>query len=403
MFFNGVGNMGPSTDTKLYDILKVTKNSSPAEIKKSYRKLAMKYHPDRNKDNLESSEKKFKEISMAYDVLSDSEKKKKYDSFGLEGMQQMGGGGPSGGGNPFDMFSSFFREQHDETHFTSPNKKEQILVSLEDIYNNKTIIHTIKKQIICNECLGIGAKSRTALKQCNTCNGIGKVLKIMRLGPGFISQTQTMCDVCKGKGKIINPKDVCVKCNGNKVTQTYKKYNIDLKNTYSDGETIVLSEEADQFPEVSNYGDLIILLKFKDHSNFKLRNNNLIYEHTISLIDALCGSKFNIHLLDNRVLLLETEEIINPDTRKMILNEGLNSNGNLIIHFNIIFPKNKKINEDKKIYIRKLFNNINESDNKNTIMDGIKVDMLDYIDLENNTKYEQHETMDDNVIGCAQQ
>jgi len=396
MFFN---NFSP--DTKLYDILKISKNSTPAEIKKSYRKLAMKYHPDRNPENKEVSEKKFKEISMAYDILGDTEKKETYDRVGLDGLKAHSAGADAGGGDPFNMFSNFFGEPSMRRNFTSPSKKEKIKVCLEDIYNNNSIAHSIKKQILCTDCLGLGAKSRQSFDSCNNCNGTGQLLKIMKLGPGFISQTQTTCHRCNGKGKSIKPGHICKKCNGEKVIYIYKKYTIELKNSYKNNQELVFREEGDQYPDSKQHGDLIILLEIIKHTCFELKDNNLIYSKNISLIEALCGFKFNIKHLDDRILLVENNDIIAPNTKKLILGEGINNSGNLIINFNVIFPKNKKITDEKKIYIKRLFSNIYKEENTE-ILPGIKVDMIEYVNT-NEQIYSNKEPNNEHVMGCAQQ
>ena len=398
MFFN---NFSP--DTKLYDILNISKNSTQNEIKKTYRKLAMKYHPDRNPDNKEASEKKFKEISMAYDILGDTEKRETYDKVGLEGLKAQNSNASAGSGDPFNMFSNFFGEPSMRRNFTSPSKKEKVKVILEDIYNNNNIIHTLKKQILCTDCLGLGAKSRQSFDTCNNCNGTGQLLKIMKLGPGFISQSQTTCTKCNGRGKCIKPGHICKKCNGEKVIFIYKKYNIELKNSYKNNQELIFREEGDQYPDSKQHGDLIIVLNIKKHNLFELKDNNLIYNKSISLIEALCGFKFNIKHLDNRILLVENEDIIAPNTKTLIIGEGINNSGNLIINFNVNFPKNKKITDEKKTYIKRLFSNIYKEENPN-LLPGIKVDMIEYIeDTPNNNTQNQMENENENVIGCAQQ
>ena len=403
-------------DTKLYDILNVSKNSPAVDIKKSYKKLAMIWHPDRNKDDKEVAETKFKDISMAYDILGDEDKRKSYDQFGLEGMKQMNHGG--GGQNPFDMFSGMFGGHgHGQQRARAPPSKNEILnVTLSQIYNNETVNFSLKKQVLCSDCLGVGAKTRSSYIRCQDCNGTGQILKVMQLGPGFMTQTQSPCNKCAGRGKSIKDGDECKTCNTHKVVKIKKSYSVELKNTFSDGHQIIIKGEGDQYPELNSYGDLIIQLYCKNHTKFKLDGYDLHYIYDMSLIDALCGSKFNITHLDNRVLLMESAEIIEPNMRKVIIGEGINSQGNLIILFNIVFPKNKRISDEKKTYIRKLLaTHIN--DNSTVITENVhERSMMDYIShksnnnnnntTNNNTNDSQsHMDAEDNSqhIGCAQQ
>lgn len=403
MFFDNNFN---SNDTKLYDILNVDKSSTQEQIKKSYRKLALKYHPDRTKLDKTDAEEKFKEISMAYDILGDTEKREKYDKFGLDALKNMDSG--QEGVNPFDLFGNIFGQNNAPQQYATPSRKEVCEITLEQLYNEETIEFTIKKQIICDECLGIGAKSRSSFISCRECNGTGQILKIMQIGPGFLSQTQTQCGSCLGKGKTIKPGEECMRCKTHRIIKKKTNYNIELKNTYSNGHEVVFKGEGDQHPDANVYGDLIVKLKCKSHDNFVLENNNLIYKMNISLIEALCGFKFNIFHLDNRILLLNSEEIIEPNMKKVILGEGVNPSGNLIIIFNILFPKNKKISDEKKIYIKKLLSNTNDLSLRKIITNNIvEKTMIEFIDAkttnENMNESEFDDAQQENVIGCAQQ
>lgn len=371
MFFN---NSEP--DTKLYDLLNVKKNSTYTEIKKSYRKLAMKYHPDKNKTP--EGENRFKEISMAYDILSDDEKRKKYDTIGLEGLKQSGGGQ---GHNPFDMFNSFFggsggffnqgfnQSQH-QKHPRTKDRVEKIKVNLEHIYNEKTININYTKQIICTLCSGIGALDASCIKVCDKCEGKGRIIRIIQLGPSMISQQQQMCNACNGKGKYMKDEDRCVNCMGQKKESFTKKLSLQLKNTYKNGEQIVFSEEADQDIDAEKPGDLIFVININPHSIFKIENNyDLIIEKSISLVEALCGFNMSIKHLDNREIEIKHQEIVIPDSRKILRNEGLNKSYNLIIKFNVIFPDS--LSPERKIYLGKILNYKIPpfSNNKNTLED----------------------------------
>ena len=358
MFFNQ-GNK--KLDTELYDILGVSRSSSEQEIKKSYRKLAMKYHPDRNK--APEAETKFKKISMAYDVLSDKEKKEKYDNFGLEGLQS-GGGGP----NPFDIFSNLFRgggggggmfnhpfARNQPRKKRTKDRSEVIEVKLEDIYNESILNMNYSKKVVCNICSGLGTMSKEKIQVCKICNGNGRIMRIIQVGPNMISQSQETCSSCMGKGKYINDEDKCGICNGNKLISETKQLKLALKNTFKHEEKIVFKGESDQDIGVDEYGDLVLILKFKLHSSFKIINNyDLFIEKEISLAEAICGFILKLDHLDGKDITIYVNTIINPYSNKKIVRKGLNSTGDLIIKFNIKFPE--KLNSERKLYIAKLLN-----------------------------------------------
>jgi DnaJ homolog subfamily A member 2 len=377
MFFN---NSEP--DTKLYDVLKVTKNSTATEIKKSYRKLAMKYHPDKNKTP--EGENRFKEISMAYDILSDDEKRKKYDTIGLEGLKQSGGGH---GHNPFDMFNSFFggsggffnqgfnHSQQQQKRPRTKDRVEKIKVNLEDIYNEKKLNINYTKQIICTVCSGIGVLDASCIKVCDTCEGKGRIIRIVQLGPSMISQQQQMCHKCNGKGKHIKDEDRCVNCMGQKREHFTKKLSLQLSNNYKNGEQVVFSEEADQDIDAEKPGDLIFVIYINPHSVFKIENDyDLVVEKSISLAQSLCGFKMSINHLDNREIEIEHREIVIPDSRKILKNEGLNKKNNLIIKFKVVFPES--LSPERKLYLGKILNYTIPTfiGNKNTLEDLVITD-----------------------------
>lgn len=205
-------------ESKFYDILGVTPDADESTLKKAYRKLALKYHPDKNPDAGE----KFKEISMAYEVLSDPEKRRIYDQHGEQGIKE-GGGGGGGFHSPMDIFDMFFggggggmggRRGPRRTK----NLMHQLGVSLEDMYNGTTRKLALQKNVICGDCEGVGGKSG-AVQKCPTCRGTGMQVRIHQLGPGMMQQIQSMCSECQGQGERIDPKLRCKKCVGRKVRE----------------------------------------------------------------------------------------------------------------------------------------------------------------------------------------
>ena len=358
-------NIPRGTDTKLYDTLGINKNATDNEIKKAYRKLAMKFHPDKNHGN-KQAEDKFKEISSAYEILSDKKKRDTYDKFGLDAVNNSGGGiNPedifsnlfSGDDSPFGMFGggSPFGGRRQKPKTRSPDRIEELDVSLEDFYNSSKIDINLKKKSICMACRGTGAKDPNSIKICSNCDGTGRVLKIVQLGPGMISQSESMCDKCGGTGKIILNNDKCEVCSGNKIIIESKKFNISLKNSMVDGEKIVFKGEAHAIPEADIQGDLIFILKQKEHNIFKRVKDDLHIMKEITMLEAICGVKFVLKHLDGRELLIKHKGVIQPMSKKKIINEGMphpDGHGDLIITFIVKLPEN--LDKERKKYLQKL-------------------------------------------------
>lgn len=199
-------------DTKYYDILEVKHTATETELKKAYRKLALKYHPDKNPDEGE----RFKLISQAYEVLSNSEKRQVYDRYGEDGIKEGGGGGGGGMHNPMDIFNMFFgggggsRERETKARDTIHN----LPVSLEQLYSGATRKMKLTRDVICKKCKGKGGDNPGDITKCGTCNGRGVEIRRVQLAPGFIQTAQSRCSQCDGEGEII--KNPCKSCNGHK-------------------------------------------------------------------------------------------------------------------------------------------------------------------------------------------
>lgn len=327
-----------------YEILGVSKTSSNEEIKKRYKLLAKKYHPDRNHENKQENEEKFKEISKSYDILSDAEKRHNFDLYGNDGPPPMS----SSFGFPFGNFQ--------------PKITKHVLpVSLEEIYNEKNIEFKLKLKSMCMSCLGQGTKDKTAFIRCISCNGQGQKMKINMLAPGFVTSTQSMCEQCQGIGKQIKPGFECNECKGNKIIETRKPINIQLKQDTRNGETIVLKNQGHINLETKEKDDLVIIIEFNKHDIYNVENDDLHLEYKVQLIDALCGFDFIVRYLDNTYLHVKEENIIRPFSKKIIRNKGINQRGNMVITFNVVFPMNN-LSAEKKKYIRKLLESKNKRD-----------------------------------------
>lgn len=358
-------------ETKLYDILGVSSSATESEIKKAYRKKAMRYHPDKSNDsNRVSNEEKFKAISHAYDILKDSEKRGKYDQFGEEGLQGMSG---FDGADPFDIFQNFFgggmggmggnpfgfstSSRRSRKMRRAEDRVEEINIDLEDVYNNVSKKIDLKQRVKCMSCMGSGAQAESDIMTCNICQGTGKMMRIINIGPGMMQQSVTTCDKCKGEGKIIKRK--CLKCQGKKVEFKKKVINLPIESDFRDGKKIVIPNMAHYDPDCEEQGDLVLIIRLIEHEVFKMKPNHkydLIMEKNILLSEALCGSNFMISHLDGREILIQTKDVIKPNMEYVIPEEGLVINnfekGDLIINFNIIFPN--KLDSERKKYLGKL-------------------------------------------------
>jgi len=402
--FHGLGGNGQKCDNKLYDALGVISTASEAEIKKAYKKMALKHHPDRNRDNTEEAERKFKEISKAYSILSDPQKRETYDKFGLDFLEQSGHGGDAAG-SAFDIFENLFGGMGGMPGMPSMRKTkgksriETIDVSLEDFYKCKTINMNLKRDIICTDCDGTGALNKSSFLECADCDGSGITIQIQQLGPGFISQSRSTCRSCDGKGKkILEP---CPTCNGNKIINTKSEIKLQITPSMKDGEQIVYEGFANHIPDADIQGDLIIELKQKPHKYFTRKGNDLYMKKDILLSQALCGGIVEFTHLDERKLYIELNDIISPNMKKRINGEGMYQTGDLIIEFNIIMPN--ELSNDYKKYLYKL---LPKADDIN-ITDYTKLEYTHHIEQQHQKQSRRQRFNQQNNIPeqvqCAQQ
>ncbi len=287
-----------------YEVLDVSKNASEAEIKKAFKRLAMKYHPDRNPDNDEAIEK-FKEAKEAYDVLTDAQKRAAYDQFGHAGVDPSAAAGGAGfGGASFndifgDVFGDIFgggRSGGGQRVYRGADLRYNLELSLEEAVSGTSVNIRVPTQVECDECGGSGAKKGTSPVTCSTCGGHGQV----RMQQGFFSLQQT-CPRCHGSGSIIE--SPCGKCHGHGRVEKQKTLSVKVPAGVDNGDRIRLSGEGEAGEHGGPPGDLYVHVLVRPHDIFQRDGDDLYCEVPISVVTASLGGELQIPTLDGRVNL----------------------------------------------------------------------------------------------------
>ncbi len=286
-----------------YEVLGVSKDSDEKEIKKAYRRVAMKYHPDRNPDDPDADDK-FKEATEAYEILSDGEKRAAYDQFGHAGVDpSMGGGfGGAGGGSFSDIFGDVFGDifggggRGRGGPQRGSDLRYTLDISLEDAVRGTTVEIRVPSLSSCEVCDGSGAKPGTSATTCGTCGGSGQV----RMQQGFF-QVQQTCPTCRGRGRIIT--DPCTNCHGQGLVEKTKTLSVKVPPGVDTGDRIRLSGEGEAGPEGGPSGDLYVQMSVKSHPIFERDGKNLYCEVPITFADAALGGELEVPTLDGRVKL----------------------------------------------------------------------------------------------------
>jgi len=356
-----------------YDILGVAKGASAEEIKKAYRKLAIKYHPDKNPDD-KSAEDKFKEAAEAYEVLSSPEKKQRYDQFGHAGVGGAGGGGGYGGGgmNMEDIFSqfgdifgggggspfdSFFggggQSRGGRRVAKGSNLRIKVKLTLEEIANGAEKKIKVNKQVTCKTCDGSGAKDKGSVSTCSTCGGAGSVRRVTNTILGQMQTTAT-CPTCHGSGQQITAK--CNSCHGDGTVRGEETISINIPAGVSEGMQLSMAGKGNAAPNGGVPGDLIILIEETAHETLKREGNNVVYDLHVSIPEAALGASVEVPTIDGKAKIK-----IEPGTQsgKLLRLKGkgipeVNSyhRGDQIIHVNIWTPK--ALNSEERTLLEKL-------------------------------------------------
>lgn len=364
-----------------YEILEVEKTVTAEEIKKAYRKKAIQYHPDKNPDD-KNAEEKFKEAAEAYEVLSNPDKRAKYDRFGHDGLSGMGGFSGGGGFSTSDVFSQFGDILNDilggsfggsgfsffggdasnrSRHVSKgSNLRVSLKLTLEEIAGEAIKKIKVKKFVKCKDCNGTGEKNGNSHQECSVCHGSGTRTQVVNSIFGRM-QTQAECSACAGTGKII--KEKCQSCLGEGIKTDEELIEIKIPAGIEDGMQLSMSGKGNAARRGGINGDLIINIKVEEHPIFIRQNNDIIINHFINISDAILGTQTEIPTLSGSVRIK-----IDPGTQSgkvlRLKNKGLPNlqyygKGDLLVVINVFIPE--KISKEEKT----IFENLKNSNNFN--------------------------------------
>ena len=355
-----------STKRDYYDVLGVDKSADATAIKKAYRKLAMKYHPDKNPGDKEAEEK-FKEINEAYEVLSDETKRRNYDQFGHEGVNGQGFGGAGGfGGQGFggfdDIFGDIFGDMFgggfsggSRQRRRGPERgadiKQRVNISFEEAAFGKKVQVKINRSEECDQRHGRGAKPGTSKKTCPTCHGSGQVQSVQRTPFGNIASTRT-CSTCNGEGEVID--SPCSKCHGKGSIRKTKTIEVDIPAGIDNGQMIKLGGQGELGTRGGPRGDLYIEVNVQSHPLFTRDGYDVYLEMPITFAQATLGDKIQVPTLDGKVEY-EVPEGTQTGTVFRLKGKGIpklksNVRGDQYVKVTVEIPK--KLNEKQKELVR---------------------------------------------------
>ena len=361
-----------------YEVLGVSKGASADEIKKAYRKLAVKYHPDKNPGDKEAEEK-FKEAAEAYSVLSDADKKAKYDQFGHAGVDGAGpdfsggfgdlndilndlfGGGFGGFGGGFSGFGGFGggrggQRQQQQRVYKGRDIRVRVKLTLEEIAKGVEKEISIEKSVPCPDCGGRGAKNSSDVKTCPACNGTGQVQRVVN---SIFGQTVTYstCQQCGGEGKIIsNP---CRTCNGTGLVRKRETIKVKIPAGVEAGMQLTIHGEGHAAKNNGINGDLLVVIEEQEHPNLKREGNNLYYTKIISMPEAILGADVEIPCLDGAYKVkvepgTQSGTVVRLRGKGLPTVNGYGGTGDLYVKFAVWIPK--KLNKEEREIVESLKN-----------------------------------------------
>jgi molecular chaperone DnaJ len=346
-----------------YEILGVSKNVSETDLKKAYRQMALKYHPDKNPGD-KSAEDRFKEAAEAYEVLSNADKRRRYDQFGHQGVGGAAGGGFGGGMNMEDIFSNFGDVFGGHNPFESffggsqggrrhvnrgTNLRIKVKLSLEEIAHGVEKKIKVNKSIPCETCQGSGAQNASSFHTCNTCKGSGQIRRVTNTILGQMQTTST-CPTCNGEGQTIANK--CKTCQGQGIVHGEEVITIQIPAGVGEGMQLSISGKGNAAPRGGIAGDLIVLIEEIEDEKLKRDGNNLLYDLYISIADASLGTTIEIPTIEGKAKIK-----IDPGTQggKVLRLKGkglpqVNSyqRGDLLVNINVWTPQHLT-GEERKI------------------------------------------------------
>ena len=352
-----------------YEVLGVSKGASAEEIKKAYRKLAVKYHPDKNPGDKEAEEK-FKEAAEAYSILSDPDKKARYDQFGHAGVEGAGPDFSGGFGNLDDILKEFFGggfggfggfsgfggggQRQQQRVYRGRDIRVRVKLTLEEIAKGVEKEITIEKSVPCHDCGGRGAKNASDVKTCPACNGTGQVQRVVN---SFLGQTVTYstCQQCGGEGKIIsNP---CRSCGGTGLVRKRETIKVKIPAGVEAGMQLTLQGEGHAAKNNGINGDLLVVIEEQEHPNLKRERNNLFYTKIISVPDAILGAEVEIPGIDGTYKIkvdpgTQSGTVVKLKGRGLPTVNGYGGTGDLYVKIAVWIPK--KLEKDDKAAVEAL-------------------------------------------------
>jgi molecular chaperone DnaJ len=373
-----------------YEVLEVTKSASVEEIKKAYRKKAIQYHPDKNPGDKEA-EDKFKEAAEAYDVLSDEQKRRRYDQFGHAGLGGASGGGFEGGMSMEDIFSQFgdlfgghfgsfggFGSSRGRAVQRGADLRVKVKLTLKEIASGVEKKIKVKKYVSCTKCHGTGADGDKSILSCSTCRGSGYVTRVTNTILGQM-QTQSTCQTCGGSGKTIIKK--CVECNGEGIVRSEEVITLNIPAGVAEGMQLSMSGKGNAARRGGINGDLLIVIEEERHPELIRDDNDLIYNLLLTIPQAVLGDSVEVPTVDGKVKV-RIEQGTQPGKVLRLRNKGLPSvnsygTGDLLVNVSVYIPE--KLSALEKDRIKDMADSENFQPNK-TIKDKIFSKFRDWLD-----------------------